>query len=119
MLISVQFLPTTAPLASDGVMILTIRQRPYIDLEGGKLSKLPVKVQLDMMRRFDKGRFVFHPDNLPPIDGEITYGEAIIPSTYIEQRWTDTFDLMEVGTFNSDPYQVPVVLKKRQTIGCK
>lgn len=99
--------------APNAVVIVTVRPRSYLERGGGALSKLPAIMIHKMTEDFDKGRFVFHPHNRIPIDGNITYGEAVIPYAYIQQNWSAKFDLVGANQFKQDPRQVPVILRKR------
>ncbi len=100
-------------LAPDGIVILTVRPRSFIEIKGTGLSQVSDEAADVMARQFDKGQFVFFPYNLSPINGEITYGEAAIPYAYIKQHWTKMFHLIGALVFQADPYQMPIVLKKR------
>lgn len=102
-----------ASLASDGVVILTVRPRSFIDIKGIELSRVSDQDSRDMARRFDEGQFIFHPYKLAPIEGEITYGEAIVPYSYIALNWSKLFHLVGPLAFPDDPQQIPVVLRKR------
>jgi hypothetical protein len=65
-----------------------------------------------MLRDYDAGSFVHHPYTWPAIDGEVTFGEAAIPLAYVERNWLDRYELLSVEPYQSDPFQVPLVLRK-------
>jgi hypothetical protein len=57
---------------------------------------------------------VYDPHNLPPAEGEVPYGEAVIPLAYVDKHWTEMFDIVEVSPPSlSDPYQIPVAMRPR------
>jgi hypothetical protein len=37
----------------------------------------------------------------------------VISLPYIEENWTDLFEIVETGFLTGDMYQVPIALKKR------
>lgn len=100
-------------LTSNGIVVLTIRPKSFIEVKGEIFATLPDKVTHAMAQRFDKEQFVFYAHNLPPVDGDITYGDAVIPYTYIKKQWSRMFDLIGPVAFNSDRYQIPIVLRRR------
>lgn len=63
--------------------------------------------------RGEAAGFQFVPHDIPPEDGEITYGDTVITIEYVERNWAPMFDLREVGTLPDDPDQVVVVVQKR------
>jgi hypothetical protein len=62
---------------------------------------------------YDSGEFVYLPYNMPPVDDEVPYGEAVIPITYVERHWTDRLELLEMATSPSDPYQLAIAMRRR------
>mgnify|MGYP002153793461 CR=1 FL=1 len=99
-------------LESNGVVILTVRPESYLDFRGGELARLSDSQIEELRKRFERKGFAFDPHNRQPVEGEITYGEAIVSSAYIQKNWALAFDITELGAMTSDPYQVMVVLKK-------
>ena len=103
-----------AALAADGLAILTVRPRGFIDIRGAELASLPDDTLRAFAAEYDKGNFVYHPYNLPAVDGEVPYGEAVIPLAYIKKHWAARFEIVELPRPSpSDPYQIPVVLRRR------
>jgi SAM-dependent methyltransferase len=101
-------------LARDGIMVVTIRPRGFLEIRGGELSTLSSPALQKLLAGYDAGEFVYHPYNLLPVDGEVPYGEAAIPLTYIQKSWTDRFEILEeTPPYVSDPYQRPVVMRVR------
>ena len=43
----------------------------------------------------------------------MSYGESVITLPWIEQNWTDGFELADVSVMLGDIYQVAITLKKR------
>ena len=101
-------------LASDGMMVVTIRPRGFLEARGAELSTLSDTDLQKLLADYDAGELVYHPYNLPPVDGEVPYGEAVIPLAYIHKSWTDRFEILEeLPLYASDPYQRPVVMRRR------
>lgn len=100
-------------LAPNGLLVATIRPRGFIEQRGIELAKLSGSVIDEMLHQFDRGEFVFHPYNLPPVDGEVTYGEAITPISFIQSKWSKLFDVISTDYTFADSMQIPIVLRKR------
>jgi Methyltransferase domain len=101
-------------LDDDGVLVVTIRPRGFLEIRGAEFARLPDATLQDLLRRYDAGEFVYHPHNLPPVEGEVPYGEAVIPLAHIHKSWTDRFEILEEpALYASDPYQQTLVLCKR------
>ena len=93
-------------LETDGLLIATIRPRAFLEIRAADLATLPADAIEGLLADYDSGKYVYHPYNLPAIEGEVPYGEAIIPLAYIEQHWTDRFEILEQAICESDPYQL-------------
>lgn len=100
-------------LAPGGLLIVTVRPRSFIELKGIELSRFSSDVIKDMVLRFNDGQYIYAHYNRAPVDGEITYGDTAIPLTYIKKHWTKMFELVGPLVFDEDPYQIPIVLRKR------
>jgi SAM-dependent methyltransferase len=83
-----------------GILVLTVRPRAFLPLMG-----------LDQSA-YDSG-YLFKPHNLPPDDGDIPYGDAVISDRYIRANWTAAFEIVENWWLMEDNMQVSYVLKKR------
>jgi len=103
-----------AALEPNGLLIVTLRPRGFLEIRASELANLSDEAVHSLLSQYDAGQFVYHPHNLLPIDGEIPYGEAMIPRAYIDKYWTARFDIVEEPpVYAFDPYQVPVVLRRR------
>jgi SAM-dependent methyltransferase len=103
-----------AALSQDGLILATIRPRAFIEVRGGELARLSEAAVRDLLAEYDSGRFVYDPHNRPLAEGEVPYGEAVIPLAYMTRHWTEMFDIVEVSPASpSDPYQIPVVMRPR------
>jgi 2-polyprenyl-3-methyl-5-hydroxy-6-metoxy-1,4-benzoquinol methylase len=100
-------------VVDNGILIVTVRPPKFIKARGGELSKLSDGSINDMITKYNDGKFIFHPHNRAPVDGDITFGEAIIPTSYIEKNWSKMFTLVKTLVFIADPNQVLVILRKR------
>jgi SAM-dependent methyltransferase len=105
-------------LAPGGIAVITVRPPAYLDQD--PLME-PVRRQLSddyASRELKEPRYLFvpHPieDGHPQYDeGEMTYGDTVISLPYIEQNWTDLFEIAEISFLTGDMHQVPIALKKR------
>ncbi|MGF6309322.1 hypothetical protein ABIB82_002624 [Bradyrhizobium sp. i1.8.4] len=97
-------------LENRGLFLLTVRPPAYAFYE--PISKLPGWDQQKIAETVARDGFYFYPQSYP-VDGEMTYGETIITKRYIEEHWTERFDLVDVGMNGISPYQSIIVLRKR------
>jgi Methyltransferase domain len=101
-------------LTSGGITVVTVRPRGFLEIRGAELATLSEGTLQGLLAAYDAGEFVYHPYNLLPVDGEVPYGEAVIPLEYIRRSWTDRFEILEEPPVNaSDPYQIPLVMRRR------
>jgi len=100
-------------MAKDGILIVTFRPREFIDTRGGYLKNVSRKEISQLYDRYDRGDYAFQPHFRDPIQGEITYGDAMIPQEYIQQKWSKLFTIVGMGLPQSDMYQIPLLMKKR------
>jgi SAM-dependent methyltransferase len=86
-------------IAKTGLLVLTVRPKEYwtVDNQGALNSK--------MVRLHDEKGFAFNPHNRPPIDGDITYGDASISPTYFERNCSE-WRLVKIDYNIVDSYQV-------------
>ncbi|PAY04831.1 hypothetical protein CK489_29880 [Bradyrhizobium sp. UFLA03-84] len=99
-----------AALEDRGLFLLTVRPPAYAFYE--PISKLPGWDQQKITETVRRDGFYFYPLSYP-VDGEMTYGETIITKQYIEEHWTDRFDIVDVGMNGISPYQSIIVLRKK------
>jgi SAM-dependent methyltransferase len=100
-------------LAENGLLILTIRPRAFLEVRGLEFARAGTDTVERALRDYDSGEYVYLPYNLPSVDGEVPYGEAVIPVAYIEKHWTDRLEIVDMASSLSDPYQLPVILRRR------
>ena len=72
----------------------------------------------DYVAALSEPRYLFVPHDADPghpqyQGGEMTYGEAVISLPYVRERWSDLFELVDVGISTEDLHQVPITLRKR------
>jgi hypothetical protein len=89
-------------LADDGLLVITIRPAEFWRLAGGP------DADLRAAEHASRG-FGFRPSELPPIDGEVPYGDATIGLDYIRREWPE-FRVAGVEANGADPYQLLVML---------
>lgn len=99
-----------ASLNEDGIVYLTVRPPAYAYYDPA--SKLPGWDQQEIAETIRRDGIVFYPQSLE-VDGAMTYGETIITRKYIEENWTDRFDLIDVAMNGIAPYQGIIVLRKK------
>lgn len=88
----------------NGLLAITIRPKEYWQVhDGGKL-------QSQMTKAHDERGFAYWPHNLPPIDGEVTYGDTSMSLDYVRTRFPDW--AIEKLEWNAvDPYQTVLFLR--------
>lgn len=94
-------------IAPDGMLAITIRPPGYWDVHEHWHSNLTREILLE---RHHKQGFAFLPHQRPPVDGEITYGDASMTLEYIEQHWRN-WRVLGTDHNPSDPWQVLVFLQ--------
>ena len=100
-------------MAKDGILIVTFRPREFIHtLEEERVDMTQDDLE-HLYHSYDTGGYAFLPHYLEPIDGDITYGDAIISLEYIHKKWTKLFSIIGPGFNQEDFHQVPLVMKKR------
>jgi voltage-gated potassium channel Kch len=102
-----------ASLETDGLLIATVRPRAFLEIRAAELATLPADAIERLLAAYDEGKYVHHPYNLPAVEGEVPYGEAIVPLAYIEQHWTGRFEILEQANYESDPYQHTLVMRRK------
>jgi hypothetical protein len=96
-----------------GLLIVTIRPRSFIDIRGNELRNASQKEIKRLCHAYDVGEYAFLPHNWAPVDGEVPYGDACTPLSYIQKNWTRLFKLTGIGAYCADMYQIPVLLQPR------
>ena len=63
---------------------------------------------------YDRGGFVYAPTGGRQELTSEFYGEAVIPRTYVEKNWTESFELVDfVEVYSNVALQPIIALKKR------
>lgn len=106
-----------AALAPGGVLVVTVRPPEYLAQQPLMRPALD-ELGADAAARLEEPRYVFVPHateetHLQYDEGEMTYGEAIIPLAYIHERWSPLFDVVDVSLALADLHQVMVTLRRR------
>jgi SAM-dependent methyltransferase len=102
-----------ASLEPGGILIVTVRPVEYM-----ALSPLMAPLTLDPDTVATNAKFLFvphpaEPSHLQYEGGEMTYGEAVITLPYVEERWSEWFELLAVDVQLEDLYQVVITLRRR------
>ncbi len=104
-------------LAPGGIVILTIRPPAYIE-QCELMQPLRELVQHDEAL-LARPRYLFVSHAAVPThpqyrgDGQIDYGETVVTMSYVRERWSAQFELLEVDLIVEDPYQVMLTLRRR------
>jgi SAM-dependent methyltransferase len=107
-----------AALAPGGLAVVTIRPPAYLELDP---PMGPARRELSddyANRELREPRYIYLPHLVEeghPLhdEGATTYGDTVISLPYIEENWTDLFEIAEIGVLTGDMYQVPVAIRKR------
>ena len=106
-----------AALVPGGLLVVTVRPPDYLRLSPLMAPALrALGADPDAALRAPRHLFVAHPaqDSHPQYDGgEMTYGEAVITRAYIEERWSELFEVVGFDLLIADPYQVMVTMRRR------
>lgn len=89
-----------ATLNSGGIAVITIRPRTFAPHMGRSSDEYG-------------SAYLFKPFDRPAIDGEVTYGDALIPDEYVRTVWSDMFEVLDQWWLVNDAMQVAYVLRKR------
>lgn len=109
-----------AALAPGGIAVVTVRPPAYLDKDP-LMASAREELSADYAKsEFRDPRYVFVPHAVegghPQYDeGEMNYGDTVVSLPYIEENWTDLFEIVETGFLTGDMYQVPIALRKKQT----
>lgn len=100
-----------------GLLLLTVRPPAYLTFCD---AMHPIRDSLgpDHLTRMAEPHYLFVPHpadpSHPQFDGtEMTYGESVITIPFVKEKWSDLFELVEVGMSNSDLYQVVLTLRRK------
>lgn len=91
-------------IADNSLLVITIRPKEYwLVHQNGKFSS-------EMLALHDKTGFAFIPHNRPPIDGDITYGDASISVDYFERNFPQ-WKVIKTFATRKDVHQVLMFLR--------
>lgn len=93
-------------ISDDGVLVITIRPKEYWQVHNDR------EIISEMIKLHDEKGFAFSPLDLPPIDGDITYGDTSISLKYLYDNFPQ-WELAFIEYSNIDPYQVILFLKPK------
>lgn len=91
-------------ISEDGVLVITIRPKEYWQIHNNG------EIATEMIALHNEQGFAFKPHNLPPIDGDITYGDTSMTLDYFENNFP-YWKIVAVECNNIDLYQVILFLK--------
>lgn len=104
-------------LEPGGLAVVTIRPPAYLNLSP-QMAAGRDQLGEHPLAALERPRYVFvpHPseDSHPQFQGgEMTYGEALIPISYVHEHWTRDFELVDLELPLIDLHQVTLTLRKR------
>lgn len=105
-----------ASIRPGGLLIATIRSPEYLrvtELLHPALTSLGSRPA----QRLSAPLYLFAPHAGMPLSAEapapgITYGETVITLPYVRERWSEMFELLDVGLMVGDPHQVVLALRR-------
>ena len=95
----------TRHLATDGLLVITIRPVEYWDIHAG-LSAADLEL---LKTKHSKDGFAFQPHNREAIEGDITYGDTSISLSYLASKFPQ-LKLRKLERTLDDPYQLILFL---------
>jgi len=91
-------------ISDDGLLVITIRPKEFwLFHEKGKMASELLALQ-------EKTGFAFAPHDLPPVNGDITYGDASISPGYLQDHFPQ-WKMVDILVNVEDPYQRLVFLQ--------
>ena len=109
-----------------GLVFLTIRQQAFLnslsnslayceDLNKGYMRKLQETLgSATVQKRFDNGEYIFTPTGGGRDLTNDFYGDTVIPTEYIHNKWSELFDIVEHRKETPDFPQALICLRKKQ-----
>jgi SAM-dependent methyltransferase len=105
-------------LRPGGLLVVTVRPPPF--LEFSELM-LPLRESLGPAKEatLREAAYLFAPHAAIPQHPQynnrekLDYGETVITMSYIRDRWSALFDVLDVTLLLADPYQVMLTLRRR------
>ncbi|MBR0654117.1 class I SAM-dependent methyltransferase [Plastoroseomonas arctica] len=96
-----------ARLATGGVLAITIRPPEYWSLD---VSGAGPEDRARMRVLHDTDGFAFHPHDLPPVEGELTYGDTSMTLDWLA-RAAPGYAIRRIDRSLEDPYQLYVFMQ--------
>ena len=91
-------------ISDTGVLVITVRPKEYWQVHERVHSQDAINAS-KMVALHEKKGFAFHPHNLPPVEGDVTYGDASISIEYFDENFPQ-WKLVAVEYNDLDPYQI-------------
>ncbi len=66
----------------------------------------------DALARYDRGEFLYAPNPRASMNGKF-YGDAVVPKSYFESTWSDSFEILDFVADRSRFEQAIVVMRRR------
>ena len=91
-------------VSEDGILVITVRPKEYWHIHNNG------EIATEMLKLHNDQGFAFKPHNLPPIDGDITYGDTSMTLAYFEKSFPN-WKIAAVECNDMDLYQVILFLR--------
>ncbi len=105
-------------LQPGGILVVTVRPPAYLS-HCRLMHPLIEALGPDVDAALAHPRYLFVPHPADPQhpqrrdEGQIDYGETVITMAYMRERWSSSFDVLQVNLLLDDPHQVMVTLRRR------
>jgi hypothetical protein len=105
-----------AGLRPGGVLVLTVRPPEYLRFSAA-LHRALAELGPDPAARLREPRYLFaahaaEPGHPQYAGGEMTYGETVVTSAYVRERWAPRFRLLHTDLLVDDPFQIVLTLRR-------
>ncbi len=105
-------------LRPGGLLVVTVRPPDFLDFSGWMR---PLREDLGAAKEesLKQTAYLFAPHPVFPQHPQYTaqegldYGETVVTMSYIRERWSALFDIVDVNLLLPDPYQVMLTLRRR------
>jgi SAM-dependent methyltransferase len=108
-----------AAVAPGGLLVVTIRPPEYLRVAPSLRPALE-SLGPHPAARLREPRYLYAPHPTLPLQtpgdgagGEVSYGETVVTTAYVRERWSEPFELVAADVSLSDPHQVALVLRRR------
>lgn len=95
-------------VADEGLLVFTIRPVEYWRFD----KQIPPETAEQLTRQHHRDGFAFKPHDLPPVDGDVTYGDTSMTFSYLKEQFP-RWRFVKYDRTLDDPYQLIVFMCPR------